>query len=122
MVLYKKILELCSVLRAIFVIILNRFYENFETGKYPFIMKVFLKTTVRYVCIGLERLNRIAFWEFYHACTGSTIVESTTVIIGFPNNCRFNSVVLRAVTLLEIAFNTRFPVIVLPILLNKLQN
>ena len=130
MVLYKKILELCSVLRAIFVIILNRFHKNFETGKYPFIIKVFLKTTVKYMCIGLvarinfvicECFDEIAFLNFYLACMGSTIVENTTVIFGFPNNCSFNSVILRAVTLLEIALNTRFTVIALPSLLKELR-
>ena len=130
MVLYKKILELCSALRAIFVIILNRFYKKLETGKYPNIIKVFLKTTVKYVCIGLvtrtkfficECFNEIAFLKFCHACMGSTIVKKTTVIIGFPNNCSFNSVILRAVISLEIAFNTRFTVIALTSLLKELR-
>ena len=130
MVLYKIILELCSVLRAIFVIFMNRFCEIFETGNCKFIIKMFLKMTVKYVCIGLvtrikfficECFNEIAFLKFCHACMGSTIVETTTVIIGFPNNCSFNSVILRAVTLLEIAFNTRFTVIALPSSLKELR-
>ena len=62
----KKILELCSVLRAIFVIILNRFYKNFETGKYPFIIKVFLKTTVKYVCIGLVTRTKFFICERFN--------------------------------------------------------
>ena len=86
--------------------------------------------TVKYVCIGLvtrmkfficECFNEIAFLKYCHACMGSTIVEITTVIIGLPNNCSFNGVILSAVTLLEIAFNTCFAVIALSSLLKELR-
>ena len=118
MILYKKILILCRAIRVILITFMERFFSNSKREGADLSL---LKKTIIHMCIVLmssicfvicECLNKKSFLNFDHTCVKSAITRNLTLVIGFPKNRCFNSMIRRSVASLEITFNTCFAIMI----------